>query len=399
VTVVIAGGGLGALRSVEDLRRRGYAGPIVVVAAEDELPYNRPPLSKELLWGGTAPAELSFGLDEDAAGVEWRLGRSVVSADLRGKTVTLDSGDVLPFDGLVAATGVSSRRLPIPGPAEGRIVLRTLADALALKDAMVPGARIVILGAGFIGCEVARTARALGCEVDVVAIDPVPLRVPLGQEVGAEIGRRHDAAGIRFHLGRTIARTLGDARIEAVVLDDGTRLEADVLLETVGSVPNTGWLDGNDLDLRDGVLTDAYLRVGGHPGVVAVGDVARFANPLFFDAPPSRIEHWQTAVDTAVFATATLMHDLGLTDEEPPPVSIMPWFWSDQGEVRLTSYGMLGLADATEVVEGELGGDCAVAYRRQGETVGYLLIGMKQKGARYKRQLAKERSAARVSPR
>ncbi|WP_040167504.1 NAD(P)/FAD-dependent oxidoreductase [Microbacterium gorillae] len=396
MTIVIAGGGLSALRSAEDLRRRGYADRIVVIGAEQEPPYNRPPLSKELLWGGATAADLAFGVSEGSDDIEWLLGRSVAAADLTARNVVLDDGEMIGFDGLVAATGVTSRRLDIPGPTRGRIGLRTLAEAESVRAALVPGARIVCLGAGFIGCEVARTARALGCEVDVVALDPVPLAIPLGPVAGAELRRRHEAAGIRFHLGRTVAETVGDECIEGVVLSDGTRLPADLLLETVGSVPNTSWLHGNGADLQNGVLTDEWLRVDGRPGIVAVGDVARFANPLF-DAPALRIEHWQTAIDTAAFATATLMHDLGLSTDAPAPVSIMPWFWSDQGDLRLTSYGMLGLADETEIVEGELDGECAIAYRRDGEVVGYLLIGMKQKGARYKRQLGKERAALRAA--
>jgi NADPH-dependent 2,4-dienoyl-CoA reductase/sulfur reductase-like enzyme len=391
-TIAIAGGGLGALRAAEDLRRRGYAGRIVVVGEEAAMPYNRPPLSKELLRGEIGPAALEFGVKERAADVEWRLGRPVVASDLDRKSLTLDDGQTVGFDGLVIATGVSSRRLRFPGPTEGRIVLRTIADAERLTAEMRPGAHVVILGAGFIGCEVARTARKLGCEVDLVAIDPMPMVRPLGEEVGAEIRRRHEAAGIRFHLGQSVAETVGEDRVTGVILSDATCLAADILLETVGSAPNTAWLDGNGLDLTDGVLTDAYLRAGGRRGVVAVGDIARFANRPF-DTRPARIEHWQTAIDTAVFASKTLLHDLGHHVDEPDPVSVLPWFWSDQGDVRLTSYGMLGLADSIEILEGELGGECAIAYLRAGEPVGVLLIGMKPKSARYKRWLADARKA------
>ncbi|HKP06677.1 MAG TPA: FAD-dependent oxidoreductase, partial [Microbacterium sp.] len=214
----------------------------------------------------------------------------------------------------------------------------------------------------------------------------------LGKEVGEEIRRRHEAAGITFHLGQSLTETYGDGRVEGVVLTDGTRLPADLLLETVGSVSNTGWLEGNDLDLQNGVLTDEHLRAGGRPGVVVVGDVARFANPLFA-APALRIEHWQTAVDTAVFASATLMFDLGLADNEPDPASILPWFWSDQGDVRLTSYGQLGLADSIEVIDGDLTDEAAIRYTRDGEPVGVLLIGMKTRAARFKRDLVQARRA------
>lgn len=393
MTILIAGGGLAGLRSAENLRSMGYTGPITVICEEPVMPYNRPPLSKELLWGSTTPEELYFGVSDQASDITWVLGHIVVGSDLNAKTVTLDNGEVMSYDGLVAATGVSSRRLPFPGPTEGRVVLRSIADAEKLKSAMKPGTHLVVLGAGFIGCEVARTALKLGCEVDVVAIDPAPMVIPLGETAGAELRRRHESAGIRFHLGHTFASFTGDTHVDGVTLDDGRHLKADIVLETVGSVPNVQWLDGNDLDLSNGVLCDAYLRAGGKHGVVVVGDIARFANPMF-DAPPMRIEHWQTAIDTAVFACKTLLSDLGLLDEQPPPVSILPWFWSDQGDVRLTSYGMLGLADSTEIIEGELGDECAISYLRGGSPVGVLLIGMKQKAARYKRWLTDARKAA-----
>lgn len=390
--VLIVGGGLAGLRTAEDLRRRGYTDEITVISDENELPYNRPPLSKELLWGGTTAEECAFGVSDAAADVEWLLGRRAASADLDTRTLTLDDGTELTYDGLVAASGVSSRRLPFPGPTEGRVVLRSLDDARRLKESLTAGTRLVILGAGFIGCEVARTAVKLGLEVDIVAIDAAPMIAALGPVVGEEIRRRHETAGIRFHLGQSITETVGEDRVEGVVLTDGTRLPADILLETVGSVSNTGWLEGNGLDLQNGVLTDQFLRAGGRPGVVVVGDIARFANPLF-DAPAMRIEHWQTAIDTAVFASATLLHDLGLAESAPEPVSILPWFWSDQGDVRLTSYGQLGLADEIEVIDGDLANEAAISYKRAGEPVGVLLIGMKTRAARFKRDLVQARRA------
>ena len=396
MTIVVVGGSLSGLRAVEALRAAGWDRGITVVSAENTMPYNRPPLSKELLWGEDSPDDLVFELSEATNDVVWKLGNPASSLNLDEKTLTLSDGEIIQFEGLVIATGVSSRRLNAPGPLEGRTVLRTLDDAVALKSKLQPGLKLVILGAGFIGCEVASTARRIGCEVDVVAMDKVAMQIPLGMMLGAEIQRRHVEEGVRFHMGVSISELKGAAKVESVVLTDGRELSADLVLETIGSVPNTSWLDGNNLDLTNGVLCDPYLRAGGTPGVVVVGDVARFSNPLF-NSPAMRIEHWQTAIDTANYGARTLLYDLGLADEAPKPISLMPWFWSDQGETRLTSFGMLGLADRQELIEGELQSECAVGYFQGEIPVGVVLIGMKEKSARYKRWLQKARDSYNIS--
>ena len=396
MTIVVVGGSLSGLRAVEGLRAAGWDRGITVVSAENTMPYNRPPLSKELLWGEDSPEDLVFELSEATNDVVWKLGNPASSLNLDEKTLTLSDGEIIQFEGLVIATGVSSRRLNAPGPLEGRTVLRTLDDAVALKSKLQPGLRLVILGAGFIGCEVASTARRIGCEVDVVAMDKVAMQIPLGMMLGAEIQRRHVEEGVRFHMGVSISELKGAGKVESVVLTDGRELSADLVLETIGSVPNTSWLDGNNLDLTNGVLCDPYLRAAGTPGVVVVGDVARFSNPLF-NSPAMRIEHWQTAIDTANYGARTLLYDLGLADEAPKPISLMPWFWSDQGETRLTSFGMLGLADRQELIEGELQSECAVGYFQGEIPVGVVLVGMKEKSARYKRWLQKARDSYNIS--
>lgn len=396
MTIVVVGGSLSGLRAVEGLRAAGWDRGITVVSAENTMPYNRPPLSKELLWGEDSPEDLVFELSEATNDVVWKLGNPASSLNLDEKTLTLSDGEIIQFEGLVIATGVSSRRLTAPGPLEGRTVLRTLDDAVALKNKLQPGLKLVILGAGFIGCEVASTARRIGCEVDVVAMDKVAMQIPLGMMLGAEIQRRHVEEGVRFHMGVSISELKGAGKVESVVLTDGRELSADLVLETIGSVPNTSWLDGNNLDLTNGVLCDPYLRAGGTPGVVVVGDVARFSNPLF-NSPAMRIEHWQTAIDTANYGARTLLYDLGLVDEAPKPISLMPWFWSDQGETRLTSFGMLGLADRQEIIEGDLQSECAVGYFQGEIPVGVVLVGMKEKSARYKRWLQKARDSYNIS--
>ena len=386
--VLVIGAGMAGLRSAEGLRAHGFTGEILVVGDESWAPYNRPPLSKEALHGDLSHDKLVFRVRSNAADVDWRHGVSARRADLAQRLVHLDDGEVVGYDALVAATGVSARRLQIPGPpqtaAGRRHVIRTLDDAIGLRAALVPGAKVVVLGAGFIGCEVAATAVKLGCEVHCVAIDPFPMVRPLGPELAAELQRRHEAQGVVFHLGVGVAEFVGDHHVTDVVLTDGTRLETDVVLEALGSRCNVEWLEGNGLDLADGVLTDAALRPVGEAGVLdgvaAVGDIARFPN-LSFDDRPLRVEHWSIPTDTGRRAGAVLAAHLsgqGYDDVVAASWEPLPSFWSDQFDIRLQSYGMPGLADVdgVRVLEGDLRDECVVGYHRGDELVGVVGVGM-----------------------
>jgi NADPH-dependent 2,4-dienoyl-CoA reductase/sulfur reductase-like enzyme len=386
--VLIIGAGLAGLRSAEGLRAHGYADEILVVGDESWAPYNRPPLSKEALHGDLSHDKLVFRIRANASDVTWRHGVSAASADLGARTVTLCDGETLSYDALVAATGVSARRLQIPGPSQTaagrRHVIRTLDDAIGLRAALVPGAKVVVLGAGFIGCEVAATAVKLGCEVHCVAIDPFPMVRPLGPELAAELKRRHEEQGVVFHLGVGVAEFVGDHHVTDVVLTDGTRLETDVVLEALGSHCNVGWLEGNALDLSDGVRTDTALRPwresGALDGVAVTGDIARFPN-LRFDERPLRVEHWSIPTDTGRRAGAVLAAYLsgeGYDDVVGASWEPLPSFWSDQFDIRLQSYGMPGLADTDgiRVLEGDLHDECVVGYHRGAELVGIVGVGM-----------------------
>ncbi|MGK4578748.1 NAD(P)/FAD-dependent oxidoreductase [Kitasatospora sp. HPMI-4] len=378
--MVVAGASLGGLRAAEQLRSAGWTEEIVVVGDELHMPYNRPPLSKEVL-AGKAPFEsLAFRPRACAADVVWRLGTAVVSADLGARVVTLDDGGQLAFDGLVVATGMRPRRLRCPGPegpGSGRCTVRTLADAEGLRAELTrPGARVVVVGAGFIGCEVAATARGLGvAEVTVVDPEPLPMLRPLGELLASALLERHRARGVRFALGQSVAGFEGEDRVSGVVLSDGTVLPADVVVEAVGSIANTEWLDGNGLDLSDGVLCDEQLRAEGLPHVVAVGDVARFPNARY-DGVPRRVEHWSIPGDTAKHAARTLVAGLLGTPVETPPFAPLPSFWSDQYEYRLQSFGApaLGTADA-RVLDGDPAGDLLVGYHVQDRLVGVVALG------------------------
>ena len=372
--VVVVGAGLGGLRAAEGVRAAGYTGPVTIVGDEPHLPYNRPPLSKEALKTGIEADALHFRRRGSVDDVEWRLGAGVDHVDVSIPAVVLTDGSVVPFDGLVAATGIRTRRLPIPGPEAGRYGLRTMADAIDLRSHITPGSHLLVLGAGFIGCEVAATAIGLGASVNVVALDPEPMVRPLGPVVGAALRKRHEEHGVHFHLGRTVKQFEGDGRVERAVLDDGTVLPADVVLEAIGSIPNTEWLADTGADLADGVLVDDHLRIVGVPfPAVAVGDVARYANPRFDDVP-RRIEHWNLPTETGKRAGATLAAMLNGTDLPADVFAPLPAFWSDQYQHQLQSYGQPGLGNEVVVVEGDLTGPSIVEYRLDGDVVGVLGI-------------------------
>ena len=359
------------------------------------MPYNRPPLSKDALATGPDAPSLAFRVPRAAKDVTWRLGQRVARADLDARTVTLDGGEVLGWDGLVAATGLRPRRLATPGPLDGRHVIRTVEDATRLRAGLTQGARLVIVGAGFIGCEVAATARSLGVEVDVVAPEAVPMERPLQRELGAALQRRHEDHGVRFHLGVVPIEFRGDTsdgsradRVAAVLLSDGTALAADVVVEAVGAMPNTEWLEDNGLDLSDGVLCDGQLRVEGRPDVVACGDIAKFPNPLFDDVP-RRTEHWTMVTDTAKKAGHTLGAQLTGAGVDEPPFRPVPSFWSDQYDLRIQSFGAVGLGgEDVRVLEGALGGDVAMGYHRDGALVGVVLIGLGGHQLAYRNRIA-----------
>ncbi|TDC92537.1 NAD(P)/FAD-dependent oxidoreductase [Actinomadura sp. 7K507] len=374
--MVVVGASLGGLRAAEQLRAAGHTGELVVIGDEPHRPYNRPPLSKEVLAGEVSFDRVAFRMRSSTAGVDWRLGTAVTRAVLAARTVRLADGTEISYDGLVIATGLRPRRLDAPGSGPSRHVVRTLGDAAALRERLRPGARVTVVGAGFIGCEVAATARTLGADVTVVAPESEPMLRPLGPALGAELRRRHRERGVRFLLGRTVAR-FTETGLE---LSDGAAVPADVVVEAVGSVPCTEWLEGNGLDLSDGVLCDGALRVEGRPDVVAVGDVARFPNPRYDDVA-RRVEHWSIPADTAKRAARSLL------GREEGPFMPLPFFWSDQYDMRLQSFGAPGLGcDDIRVLEGGLGGEAVLGYHRGG-LVGVVMLGCTRRQAHYRKLL------------
>lgn len=381
--IVVVGGSLGGLRAAEQLRARGHVGPIKVIGDETHPPYNRPPLSKEFLASpgndGEARSGLAFRQRASTADVQWSLGVTVAQSNLAEKTIRLASGEEISYDGLVVATGLRPRRLDIDAPAGGRFVVRTIEDSLALHEQLRAGARVVIVGAGFIGCEVAATALTLGCTVTVVEGATGPMERSLGRDLSCSLRSFMELRGVRFATGRRVLGLLTgpDGACAGVTLDDGTELAADVVVESIGSVSNVEWLEGNNLDLSDGVLCDERMRVLGALNVVAVGDIARYPD-IVLGGAARRVEHWATPGDTAKIAAATLL--AGLAGQPAPEARTpLPSFWTDLWGVRLLGIGSPGIATSVRALEGDLASPdrgLALGYFRDGLIVAAVTVGL-----------------------
>ena len=384
--VVIVGASMGGLRTAESLRRFGYTGPITVIGQEIHAPYNRPPLSKEVLAKEVTHEAVAFEQRPATADVNWVLGTKAVSLDSEHNTVTDSEGQVHPYSALVIATGLRPRRVNFPnGELANRFALRTLDDAIALRSQLSEGKNVVIIGGGFIGCEVAATATKLGCNVTVIHNAAHPMLKALGTELASQMQLRHEAMGVRFLLKREAKDLVGESHVTGVVLDDGTVIDCDVLIEAVGSLPNVEWLSNNNIDRNDGVLVDSAMRVMKKDGtafknIFAIGDVARFANPIF-DLVPRKVEHWNIPTETAKRAGSVIASMLNgaedypaILDEDFKPV---PSFWSDQYDIHLLAFGLLSLADKVTLVAGDVQGDCVFEYHRGDQLVGVCGIGMR----------------------
>lgn len=382
--IVVVGASLAGLRAAEQLRAQGYDGPLTVVGEEPHPPYNRPPLSKEILADeGDSDLDrlhgmVAFRRRASVSDVEFVLGRRVEHADLASRRVVLDDTSELVFDGLVVATGLRPRRLDLPGPVAGRHVIRTLDDTVSLREQLRSGQQVVVVGGGFIGCETACTLTKRGCSVTVVEPFGQPMQRVLGAELAGAVRRHLEAAGITFLTDVAVTGFTGDDRVTGVTLGDGRTLPADLVVESVGSVCNTEWLDGNGLDLSDGVLCGNDLAVAGADRVVAVGDIARFPNPLVDDVP-RRVEHWSIPTDTAKRAAVTLVARLRGEEPAATPFAPVPSFWSDQLDLRFQSFGSPGLADEVRIEEGDLDdltGGLLATYHRAGAHVGTVAVNL-----------------------
>lgn len=361
--VVVVGASLAGLRAVETLRTDGFEGGITVIGAEPHLPYDRPPLSKKLLAGEWEPERISLRKPDDlgSLAVSWRLGVRAESLDTADRVVHLDDGGTEHYDALIVATGASPRRLPgQPDPAHthGLHELRTLDDSLGLRAELVPGARVVVIGAGFIGLEVAATARQAGCDVTVLEGLPVPLVRALGPDLGAAVAAVHERNGVHVRCGVQVdAIEVSDGRVTGVALrqaDVSEVIGADVVVVGIGVGVNTGWLEGaGGIELRDGIVCDAALRAGPE-GVVAAGDVVRWPNRAFGDPEAGeemRVEHWTNAAEQGAAAARTVL--AMSRREQPQPYAAIPFFWSDQFDARLQFLGRATGDDHAQIVAGD----------------------------------------------
>ncbi len=361
--VVVAGAGLAGLRAAEALRREGFEGRITIVGDEEVPPYDRPPLSKDVLRGTREPESVYLRSADKLAELELDLltGTPVHDLDVDRKTIGAGDGE-LAFDRLIVATGATPRTLPSLEGNRDVLTLRTLDDAVAIAARLRPATRVVVVGAGFIGSEVAASARQLGCEVAIVEQDQAPLSRAIGAAMGAELTRLHLANGTAMHLGMTVER-FEDGRVD---LSDGTRLEADLVVVGVGVRPNTSWLEGSGIEVDNGVVCDAALTAG-HEDVYAIGDVANWDNPLF--ERRMRVEHWTNAGDQARHVARSVAH------RTREPFAGSNYFWSDQYGVRIQFVG-IAAADEVAVLEEADGGErLFAAYRLGDRLVGAFGIG------------------------
>ncbi|WP_330456621.1 FAD-dependent oxidoreductase [Streptomyces sp. NBC_00820] len=386
-TVTIVGASLAGLYAARELRAQGFDGRLVVVGEEPHRPYDRPPLSKDFLTGRADENRLALTDTEETAALdaEWLLGVRARGLDARGRTVLLDDGRTVSTDGVVIATGAAARRLPGHQLA-GVHTLRTLDDARALRADLIRGPRrVVVIGGGFIGAETASSCAALGHEVTVVEAASLPLVPPLGAEMAAVCAALHRRGGVDLITGVGVARLRGTTAVTAVGLGDGRDLPADIVIVGIGATPNTAWLAGSSLTLRDGVLCDDGC-VTALPQVVAVGDVARVGG--------ARAEHWTSATEQPRVAVANLL--AGRTRETVRPV---PYFWSDQYGSRIQFAGRRRDGDTVRVTEGDLDQDgpgesgFLARYERDGRTVAVLAVDRPRPFMRARRELGREEKA------
>jgi NADPH-dependent 2,4-dienoyl-CoA reductase/sulfur reductase-like enzyme len=383
--IVLVGGGLAAARTAEQLRRSEYTGRITIVSDEVHLPYDRPPLSKEVLRKEVDDVALKPREWYDEKDIVLRLGSAVTGLDTAAQTVTLDDGTLLGYDELVIATGLVPRRIPAFPDLEGIRVLRSFDESMALREHASAAHHAVVIGAGFIGCEVAASLRSMGVDVVLVEPQPTPLAAVLGEQIGELVARLHRDEGVDVRLGVGVAEVRGQGRVDTVVLTDGTELTADLVVVGIGSKPATDWLEGSGIEVDNGVICDAAGRTNA-PNVWALGDVASWRDATGHQA---RVEHWSNVADQArVVVPAMLGQDV-------PTNVVVPYFWSDQYDIKIQCLGEPEATDTVHLVEDD-GRKFLAYYERDGVLVGVVGGGMPGKVMKARGKIAAATPIAEV---
>jgi NADPH-dependent 2,4-dienoyl-CoA reductase/sulfur reductase-like enzyme len=385
-TMAIVGTSLAGLRAAETFRREGFDGRIVAIGAEPHLPYDRPPLSKELLRGEVEPDQIVLrkqGVDD--LDLDWRLDARAVALHTAAREVELHDGERIAFDGLVIATGSTPRRLPNQPSLAGVFTLRTLDDALALRELLGARPKVVVIGAGFIGSEIAAACRARHLEVTVLEMLPQPMVRGLGPELGRVLAALHRDHGVDLRTGVQVDAIEADGagQVRGVRLGDGSMVAADVVVVGVGVVPETPWLEGSGLTLDNGVVCDATCAAA--PGIVAAGDVTRWPNPLF-GGPPMRLEHWTNATEQGVHAARRLLG-------HGEPFAPVPFVWSDQYDRKIQTVGVVSADAEMHVAHGTLEERQFVAlFGSRGRLMGALGFNRPRFVMQYRRMIAERGS-------
>ncbi|MEU6084966.1 FAD-dependent oxidoreductase [Streptomyces sp. NPDC047108] len=343
--IVVVGAGAAGVTTAETLRRQGYDGRLTLVGAERHQPYDRPPLSKQILSGRWEPDRIRLRRPDtyERLAIDLRLGTAAARLDRMGRAVELADGTRLHADAVVVATGVRPRRLPGAEGLTGVHVLRTLDDALALREALAAGPRLVVAGAGLLGTEAAVAARGLGVDVTLVGTGPVPLLGLLGPQAAGLVSAVHRELGLRVQQGQVAGVEGAGSAVTGVRLADGTRLPADAVLVAAGSLTNTAWLRGSGVRVDDGVVCDVLGAA--EPGVWAAGDVAR--RPDARTGRLRRSEHRTHAAEQAVTVARNI-----LAGTRAVPFAPLPYFWTDQHDLKVQVFGDLGGAQECHIVEG-----------------------------------------------
>lgn len=393
--VLIVGASLAGLNAAQTLRDEGFVGQITLIGEEPEAPYDRPPLSKQILTGEWDVDRLPLRSDDEFGqlNLEFLGGQTATELDVDNRTVRLDDGTSVEFDGLIIATGARPLALPFGQELTGVHTLRTQADALRIRSELERGGRVAVIGAGFIGAEVASSARARGLDVTMIEALSAPMVGPLGEELAAWARGLHEQAGVELRFNAKVSDLIGSARVEAVVLDDGSTIAADTVVVGIGVRPNVEWLSNSSLTVGDGIICDQCCRAA--PMIYAAGDVARWPNELFmhfrYGEPQRtmRIEHWTNAVEQGMASARNLL--LESRGEPLEAFAPVPYFWSDQHGLGIMASGITSLRDEFQLVHGTLESNrFAAIYGLRGYLTGVVAVGWPRMLRRYQALIRKQ---------